>query len=329
MATITHTFVDPSTDWTQADVDAEIAAGRLAAGTLAADMVKPSHWNDTHQVSDIVNADISATAGILLSKTNISLTTTGSSGAATLNTTTGVLNIPQYSGGGGSSAFNDITSGTNTIAAMVVGTGASLAASGSGTIVSTSCTGNAATATIFQTARNINGVSFNGSADITVTAAAGTLTGTTLASGVTASSLTSVGTITTGVWNGTDIAVADGGTGSSTAAGARTNLGLSARAIIFGAVTPGNDTVYLTTYAPFAFTINSVQNIQTSSGTITAAVKINGTNVTGLSAIAVTSSSQDVNATAANTVAVGDEVTVVLSSNSSAANLRGTILITV
>jgi hypothetical protein len=55
-----------------------------------------------------------------------------------------------------------------------------------------STSGNAATATTLQTARNINGVSFNGSADITVAAAAGTLTGTTLAAGVTASSLTSV-----------------------------------------------------------------------------------------------------------------------------------------
>ena len=57
-------------------------------------------------------------------------------------------------------------------------------------------TGNASTATTLATARNINGVSFNGSADITVTAAAGTLSGATLASGVTASSLTSVGTLT-------------------------------------------------------------------------------------------------------------------------------------
>jgi hypothetical protein len=55
--------------------------------------------------------------------------------------------------------------------------------------------GNAGTATTLQTSRNINGVSFNGSADITVTSAAGTLTGNTLASGVTASSLTSVGTL--------------------------------------------------------------------------------------------------------------------------------------
>lgn len=56
-------------------------------------------------------------------------------------------------------------------------------------------TGNASTATALQTARTINGTSFNGTADITVTAAAGTLTGATLASGVTASSLTSVGTL--------------------------------------------------------------------------------------------------------------------------------------
>jgi hypothetical protein len=55
-----------------------------------------------------------------------------------------------------------------------------------------SVSGSAATLT---TSRNINGVLFNGSADITVTAAAGTLSGATLASGVTASSLTSVGTL--------------------------------------------------------------------------------------------------------------------------------------
>ena len=57
-------------------------------------------------------------------------------------------------------------------------------------------TGNASTATALATARAINGVNFDGSADITITAAAGTLSGATLASGVTASSLTSVGTLT-------------------------------------------------------------------------------------------------------------------------------------
>lgn len=52
---------------------------------------------------------------------------------------------------------------------------------------------NASTATTLATARNINGVAFNGSANITVPADANTLTGSTLASGVTVSSLTSLG----------------------------------------------------------------------------------------------------------------------------------------
>jgi len=61
------------------------------------------------------------------------------------------------------------------------------------------------TAVALATPRAINGVNFDGSTAITITAAASTLTGTTLASGVTASSLTSLGTIATGVWNGSSI----------------------------------------------------------------------------------------------------------------------------
>lgn len=83
---------------------------------------------------------------------------------------------------------------------------------GSVTGSSASTTGNAATATALQTARNINGVSFNGTANITVTADASTLTSATLASGVTASSLTSVGTLATLTTSGT--------TSLATAAGA-------------------------------------------------------------------------------------------------------------
>ena len=48
------------------------------------------------------------------------------------------------------------------------------------------------------------------------------------------SSITTLGTITTGVWNGTDVAVADGGTSASDAATARINLGIKTTA---GAVT--------------------------------------------------------------------------------------------
>ena len=53
------------------------------------------------------------------------------------------------------------------------------------------------------------------------------LSNTTLASSVVTSSLTSLGTITVGTWNGTTIGLLYGGTGATTASGARTNLGLA------------------------------------------------------------------------------------------------------
>ena len=53
-------------------------------------------------------------------------------------------------------------------------------------------------------------------------------------------SITTLGTITTGVWNGTDVAVADGGTGASDAVSARTNLGIKTTA---GAVTTNPSTL--------------------------------------------------------------------------------------
>ena len=71
-----------------------------------------------------------------------------------------------------------------------VGTLGSLTVS---TTISGSVSGNAGSATQLQNSRNINGVPFNGTSDITITVDANNLTGTTLASGVTASSLTSVG----------------------------------------------------------------------------------------------------------------------------------------
>jgi len=90
---------------------------------------------------------------------------------------------------------------------------------GSGSTYGISISGNAGTATTLQTPRAINGVNFDGSTAITVTADASTLSGTTLKSTVVSSSLTSVGTIATGVWNGSTIPVAYGGTGVTVSTG--------------------------------------------------------------------------------------------------------------
>jgi hypothetical protein len=96
-----------------------------------------------------------------------------------------------------------------TSATLTIANGATLTCSATATVSGTNTgdqttiTGNAGTATALQTARTINGTSFDGTANITVTAAAGTLTGATLAAGVTASSLTSVGTLSALTMGGT------------------------------------------------------------------------------------------------------------------------------
>ena len=57
--------------------------------------------------------------------------------------------------------------------------------------------GTADAATKLANARNINGISFDGTGNITIAAGANTLTGTTLNSTILASSLTSVGILET------------------------------------------------------------------------------------------------------------------------------------
>jgi hypothetical protein len=81
-------------------------------------------------------------------------------------------------------------------------------------IANTATTANQATK--LATPRTINGVPFDGSSNITVVVDANYLSGNTLNANVTASNLSSVGTITAGVWSGSTIAISNGGTGATT-----------------------------------------------------------------------------------------------------------------
>ncbi len=154
----------------------------------------------------IVSADIAANAGI----TNGQLA----------NSTTNLGSTTMTLGG----TVTSVTGLTSLAAITLTGT----------------LTGNASTATKLAATKNINGVAFDGSADITVTADAETLTGTTLKSSVTGSSLTSVGTITSGIWSGTAIAIANGGTGSTT----KNFVDLTTAQTIAGTKTFSNTTIF-------------------------------------------------------------------------------------
>ena len=171
-------------------------------------------------------------------------------------------------------------------------------------------TGSAATLT---TPRTINGTSFNGSANITVTAAAGTLTGGTLASGVTASSLTSLGTITIGTWNGTPVAdsyISSAGTWNAKQAsitfgtGVQTALGVSIGS-------PGSPVIY--NGALGTPTSGVATNLTGTASGVTAGNVTTNANLTGV----VTSIGN------ATSIANG-AITNAMLANAAVANLSGT-----
>lgn len=125
----------------------------------------------------------------------------------------------------------------------------------------TTISGNAGTATKLATARNINGTAFDGSASITVSAAAGTLTGSTLASGVTASSLTSLGTLSSQVNLAANIGIA--GTNGSGTTGRISFVSTGGSGILYGDM----DSVF-TGYAVKFFVPSGGLLFYTSTGVI-------------------------------------------------------------
>lgn len=180
-------------------------------------------WNGTA----IANANL-ANSSITIGSTNIALGATSTT-LVGLTSVTSTSFIGALTGNASTvtngvyTNTNNILTGTNTFnndiggakwsifdaTGRIVLDNTAISSNGSGALTAVSfigaLTGNASTATSLQTSRNINGVAFNGTADITVTSAASTLTGTTLNATVVNSSLTSVGIISSGTWNGTSI----------------------------------------------------------------------------------------------------------------------------
>jgi hypothetical protein len=162
-------------------------AGQSWVYEISVDTAMPTQYYLQYQDSDVLDEQfVAPTSG-----------QTFSAPAASATATTGTLTLGSYLTGGSYNGSANVTTtvdatSTNTASKVVARDASGNFAAGT---ITAALSGNASTATILQTARTINGISFNGSADITVTAAAGTLTGSTLASGVTASSLTSVGSL--------------------------------------------------------------------------------------------------------------------------------------
>ena len=172
-------------------------------------------WTIRHNISGTIAllSDFSALNGSNITSGTVPAARLGSGASISTKYLRGDNTWQTISGGGDAltssslDQFADVTqAATKTLAITESTTLNGGTHSGTNTGDQTTITGNAGTATALQTGRAINGVTFDGTAAITVTAAAGTLTGTTLASGVTGSSLTSLGTIATGVWQGTAIA---------------------------------------------------------------------------------------------------------------------------
>ena len=153
---IKHAKTGTIADWTQADLDQQIAAGNYPPGTVLADIVLPSDWNNDHTFTGLgtmaeQDANNVAITGGTINNTTIGATTASTGTFTTLIGGANVANYGQLTGGATTKAVEFVALGTDSnisIALDSKGTGAiDLAAGSSGVNISNGGTVTAITRT--------------------------------------------------------------------------------------------------------------------------------------------------------------------------------------
>ena len=152
---------------------------------LSGEIVAEDLWNRATTTVSLKNSGdtLSLSGPIILSEAVASITHSGATSLTILSTIGTVIIEGLTFTGTAVTGASSITS-TSFVGALT-----------GNADTSSNCSGLSATATALATSRTINGVGFDGTANITVTADANTLSGTTLKSTILNSSLTSVGTL--------------------------------------------------------------------------------------------------------------------------------------
>jgi len=126
----------------------------------------------------------------------------------------------------------------------------------------------------------------------TTATTAGNITATTNTTLTSLTNLATVGTITSGVWSGTSVAVEKGGTGATTAATARTNLGLVIGTNVQAPLVAGTDYLVptgsaasLTNFPTFNQNTTGNATTATTAGNITATTNTTLTSLTNLATV--------------------------------------------
>jgi hypothetical protein len=274
-----------------------------SSGTLALSLSTgyaiPTTTSQTNWDAAYSNRITSANSPLSITSNALSLATvpvsSGGTGATTL-TSGSLLKGNGTSAISAATAGTDYSAGTSTLLTGILKsttiTGAlTIAAASDFPTLNQNTTGNASTATKLAASKNINGVAFDGSSDITVTAAAGTLSGTVaVANGGTGATTLTSGSLLKG-----------NGTSAISAATAGTDYSAGTSTLLTGILKSTTITGALTIAAASDFpTLNQNTTGNASTATKLAASKnINGVAFDGSSDITVTAAAGTLSGTVA------------------------------